>query len=266
MWSLPENARGLHALRVLENARDVTLDSLIASAYDNYLTGFEPMVPALLADYDALPAQDPLKKSLAPQIAALRGWDLRYSVTSIPTSVAIYWGQQMVAASSAAARAREVPVADYIRDSLTAQERLQALVRATAKLEADFGTWQTPWGEINRFQRVSGDVKQQYDDAKPSLPVAFPSAVWGSLASFGMSAPQKTRRIYGDRGNSFVAAVEFGPKIRAKSILAGGNSSNPASPHFADQALMYSRGEFKDVLFYKEDIERNLERKYHPGQ
>ncbi len=266
MWSLPENARGLHALRVLENASDFTLESLIASAYDNYLTGFEPMVPALLADFDALPAQDPLKTSLAPQIAALRDWDLRYSVTSVPTSVAIYWGQQMVAASSAAARAREVPVADYIRDSLTPQERLQALVRATAKLESDFGTWKTPWGQINRFQRLSGDVKQQYDDAKPSLPVAFPSAVWGSLASFGMSAPQKTKRIYGDRGNSFVAAVEFGPKIRAKSILAGGNSSTPASPHFADQALMYSRGEFKDVLFYKEDIERNLERKYHPGQ
>ena len=266
MWSLPENARGLHALRVLEKARDVTLESLIASAYDNYLTAFEPLVPALLADFDALPAQDPLKERVAPQVAALRGWDLRYSVTSVPTSVAIYWGQQMVAASSAAARAKEVPVADYIRDSLTSQDRLQALVRATAKLEADFGSWQTPWGEINRFQRVSGDVKQQYDDAKPSLPVAFPSAVWGSLASFGMSAPQKTKRIYGDRGNSFVAAVEFGPRLRAKSILAGGNSSNSASPHFADQALMYSRGEFKDVLFYKEDIERNLERKYRPGQ
>ncbi|WP_426211841.1 penicillin acylase family protein [Massilia sp. TWP1-3-3] len=266
MWSLPENARGLHALRVLGQASDVTLDSLIASAYDNYLTAFEALLPPLLAAYDALPAQDPLKASLSGQIAALRGWDLRYSVTSVPTSLAVYWGQQMVAAGAAAARAREVPVADYIRDRLTAQERLQALARASARLEADFGTWQTPWGEINRFQRISGDVRQQYDDAKPSLPVAFPSAVWGSLASFGMSAPQTTKRIYGDRGNSFVAAVEFGPRVRAKSILAGGNSSNPASPHFADQALMYSRGEFKDVLFYKEDIEKNLERKYHPGQ
>jgi acyl-homoserine-lactone acylase len=266
MWSLPENARGLHALRVLDKARDMTLDSLIASAYDNYLTAFEPLVPSLVAAYEALAADDPLKRSLAPQVAALRGWDLRYSVASVPTSLAIYWGQQMVAAGSAAAKVKEVPVADYIRDSLSPQERLQALARAAAKLEADFGTWQTPWGEINRFQRASGDVKQVYDDSKPSLPVAFPSAVWGSLASFGMSAPQTTKRIYGDRGNSFVAAVEFGPRVRAKSILAGGNSSNPASPHFADQALMYSRGEFKDVLFYKEDIERNLERKYHPGQ
>ncbi len=266
MWSLPENARGLHAVRVLEHAKDVTLDSLIGLAYDNYLTAFEPLVASLLTAYDALPAGDPLKAQLAPQVAALRGWDLRYSVASVPTALAVYWGQAMVANAKAAANAKEVPVVDYIRDSITPQERLQALVRATARLEADFGTWRTPWGEINRFQRASGDISQQYDDAKPSLPIAFPSAVWGSLASFGMSAPQKTKRIYGDRGNSFVAVVEFGPRVRAKSILAGGNSANPASPHFADQAGMYSRGQFKDVLFYKDDIEKQLERKYHPGQ
>ena len=266
MWTLPENARGLHALRVLEKARDVTLDSLIATAYDSYLPAFEALVPTLLKAYDELPAADPQKAALAPQVAALRGWDLRWSAASVPTALAVYWGQEMVRAASAAARKAEVPVVDYITVAITPKERLQALARASAKLEADFGTWQTPWGEINRFQRASGDVHQQYDDTKPSIPVPFTSAVWGSLASFGMAAPQKTKRIYGDRGNSFVAVVEFGPKLRAKSILAGGNSANPASPHFADQAEMYARREFKDVLFYKADIEKQLERKYHPGE
>ncbi|MDP3669801.1 MAG: penicillin acylase family protein [Telluria sp.] len=266
MWTLPENARGLHALKVLTNHKGFTLDSLIATAYDNYLTGFEALIPTLLKAYDESAADNPLKAQLQAQVAALRGWDLRYSVESVPTSLAIYWAQDMVKRSSAAARAKGVPVLDYITTSLGAQERLDALARASAKLEADFGKWQTPWGEINRFQRASGDVHQQYDDSKPSLPVAFPSAVWGSLASFGMSAPQKTKRIYGDRGNSFVAVVEFGPRIRAKSILAGGQSANPASPHFSDQAEMYSKGQFKDVLFYKADIEKQLERKYHPGQ
>lgn len=266
MWSLPENARGLHALRVLENARDFTIDSLIAAAYDNYLTAFEPLVPALGQAYDALPPSDPLKAQLAPQVAALKGWDLRYSVASVPTSLAIYWGQEMVAAAKSAAKLAELPVIDFIQTRITGSDRLQALVRATARLEKDFGTWQTPWGEINRFQRLTGDVRQQYDDSKPSLPVAFPSAVWGSLASFGMTAPQTTKRIYGDRGNSFVAVVEFGKRVRARSILAGGNNNQPGSPHFADQAAMYSKGQFKDVLFYKEDIARNLERKYHPGK
>ena len=266
MWTLPENARGLHAVRVLKDQAGFTIDSLIATAYDSYLTGFELLVPMLAKDWDALAPSDPLKAQLAGQVAALRGWDLRFSTTSVPTSLAVYWGQQMVAAAANAARAREVPVADYIVTSLAPQERLQALLRATAKLEADFGSWQTPWGEINRFQRISGDVDQQYDDSKPSYPVAFTSATWGSLASFGMVAKQKTKRIYGDRGNSFVAVVEFGPRLRAKSILAGGESANPASRHFDDQAEMYSKGQFKDVLFYKADIEKFLERKYHPGK
>lgn len=265
MWSLPENARGRHAERVLKDAKGFTLDSLIAAAYDSHLTAFEPLVPQLLNDYEALPANDPRKAALAEQVASLRGWDLRYGVDSRPTSLAIYWGQDMVAKNAPRARAQVTPVVDFITHSLTSEERLASLQRASEKLTSDFGTWKTPWGEINRFQRISGDIDQQYDDSKPSFPVGFASANWGSLASFGMVAKQKTKRIYGDRGNSFVAVVEFGPKVRAKSILAGGNSNNPASKHFADQAEMYSRGEFKDVLFYKEDIEKHLERKYHPG-
>ncbi|KQQ86463.1 penicillin amidase [Massilia sp. Leaf139] len=266
MWSLPENARGLHAERVLKNAKGLTLDSLIAAAYDSYLTAFEPLLPQLLQDFDTLSAGDARKAQLAEQVAALRAWDLRFAANSVPTALAVYWGQEMVAANAPRARAADIPTVDFIQTRLNSEERLEALGRASAKLTRDFGTWKTPWGEINRFQRISGDVQQEYDDSKPSWPVAFTSASWGSLASFGMVAKQKTKRIYGDRGNSFVAAVEFGPKLKAKSILAGGQSGNPASKHFADQAEMYSRGEFKDVLFYKEDIRKQLEREYHPGK
>ncbi|GAB3422061.1 acylase [Massilia agilis] len=265
MWSLPENARGIHAVRVLQDAKDLTLDGLIAKAYDSYLPAFEPLVPAVLKDYEALPASDPRKAKLAAQVEALRGWDLRWSAQSVPTALAVYWGQDMVAHAAPRSRAQGVPVVDFIQTSLNADERLDALMRASDKLAADFGSWQTPWGEINRFQRLSGDVNQRYDDSKPSIPVPFTSATWGSLASFGMTAKQDTKRIYGDRGNSFVAVVEFGPRIHAKSVLAGGESGDPKSPHFNDQGEMYSRGQFKDVLFYKEDIEKNLERKYHPG-
>lgn len=266
MWSLPENARGRNAERVFSAAKGLDIDGLIAASYDTRLAAFEPLVPAVVADHEALHESDPRKAVLLEQIAVLRDWNLRYAIDSVPTSLAVYWGQEMVAEHGARARAEGVPAVDYIANRLSPAERLDALVRASNKLQADFGNWRTPWGEINRFQRLSGDVDQQYDDGKPSIPVAFASANWGSLASFGMSARQNTRRIYGDRGNSFVAAVEFGPRIKAKSILAGGQSGDPRSPHFNDQAAMYARGEFKDVLFYKEDIERNLERKYHPGQ
>ncbi|MYM31173.1 acylase [Duganella sp. CY15W] len=262
----PENPRGIHAVRVLENKKNFTIDSLIAAAYDTQLPAFEPLLPQLFAAYDELPAEDARKSSLAPQIAALRGWDMRYSLASTATSLAIYWAQDLWTTYQPAAKAREVQVLDYLQAALTPQQRLEALEHARDKLTGDFGNWQTPWGEINRFQRLTSDIVQPFDDSKPSLPVPFASANWGSLAAYGTTSKQTTKRIYGERGNSFVAAVEFGPRIKARSILAGGQSGNPASPHFYDQAAMYARGEFKDVLFYKADVEKNLERRYHPGE
>jgi acyl-homoserine lactone acylase PvdQ len=75
-----------------------------------------------------------------------------------------------------------------------------------------------------------------------------------------------TKKRYGYSGNSFIAAVEFGKKVKARTIVTGGESSNPASPHFSDQAAMYLGGWFKDVLFYREDVEKNVEKRYHPGE
>ncbi|QBE66693.1 acylase [Pseudoduganella lutea] len=261
----PENARGIHAVRVLENKADFTLESLIAAAYDSKLTAFEPLLPLLLRAYDETPASALQKAGLGSQIAELRDWDMRYSLTSVATSLGIYWLQDLVKTYDVAAKEAGMPVLEYVERRLTAIQRLEALTRASAKLQNAFGTWRTPWGEINRFQRLTGDIVQPFDDSKPSIPVPYASGNWGALAAYGMTSQQTTKRIYGERGNSFVAAVEFGPRIRAKSILAGGQSGDPASPHFNDQAEMYARGEFKDVLFYKQDVLKNLERQYQPG-
>ncbi|GAB2838403.1 penicillin acylase family protein [Pseudoduganella ginsengisoli] len=262
----PENARGIHAVRVLENKKDFTLDSLIAAAYDNQLPAFEPLLPKLYAAWDALPDGDALKSGIAPQIHVLNRWDMRYTLNSVPTSLGVFWLEDLKKMFEPAAKALDMPLLAFVETQLAPQELVFALARASAKLEADFGTWQTPWGDINRFQRLTGDIAQPFDDSKPSIPVPFVSGNWGALAAFGMTSPQKTRRIYGERGNSFVAAVEFGKRIRAKSILAGGESGDPASPHFNDQAEMYARGEFKDVLFYREEIDKHVERRYHPGE
>ncbi|HEX8602775.1 MAG TPA: penicillin acylase family protein [Pseudoduganella sp.] len=261
----PENPRGIHAVRVLENKTDFTLESLIAAAYDSQLTAFEPLLPLLVQAYDETPASALQKAGLAGQIAELRDWDMRYSLASVATSLGVYWLQDLVKTYGPVAKEQGMPVLEYAEKRITPVQRLEALSRASAKLENAFGTWRTPWGEINRFQRLTGDIVQPFDDSKPSIPVPYASGNWGALAAFGMTSPQTTKRIYGERGNSFVAAVEFGPRIRAKSILAGGQSGDPASPHFSDQAEMYARGEFKDVLFYKEDVLKQLERQYHPG-
>ena len=89
---------------------------------------------------------------------------------------------------------------------------------------------------------------------------------WGALADFGAERREGTKRLYGDNGNSFVAVVEFGDTVRAKSILVGGQSNDPDSAHFVDQAPLYVEHQFKDVAYYREDVEHRAEERYIPGK
>jgi acyl-homoserine lactone acylase PvdQ len=244
---MSETPRGRHALRVLANKKDFTIPSLIAAAYDSYLPAFETSIPPLVAAWDSLPAGHPLKARLARQIATLRTWDFRWAVTSVPTTLAVYWGQEMDRRGGAA------------------EQRLEALAAASDTLTADFGTWKTAWGQVNRFQRLTDDIKPVFDDAKPSIPVGFTSSEWGSLASFGARRYPGTKKMYGSSGNSFVAVVEFGDSVRARAVTAGGESGDPASRHFDDQALRYSTGQLRDVYFYRNQLTGHIEREYHPG-
>ena len=264
MWTRGENPRGPHALEVLSKLRNATLDSLIAAGYDAHLTAFDVLLPPLFAAYDAMPSADPRRTQLREAIESLRGWNRRTSVDSAATALAIFWGQGLIERNGAAARDANEPAYDYLVDKLTDAERLDGLTEALAKLQQDFGRWQIAWGEINRFQRLTDDIVQPFDDAKPSLPVSFAPSQWGALASFVPSRPRKTKNIYGSEGNSFVAAVDFGPTIHAKAIMSGGESGDPASPHFTDQALMFSQGRFRDVLFYPEEVRAHAERSYQP--
>ena len=265
LWTTPENARGLNAVRVLSGKSAFTLDSLIAAAYDPALLAFERLLPALFASFDALAPADSHRAALAEPIGALRAWDHRAAVDSVPTTLAILWAQSF-GAVIAEAKARDLVVVDHLLASTTSVQHLDALTQVVARLTRDFGTWKTPWGEINRFQRISGDITQKFDDLAPSLPIAFAPSDWGALPAYGVSGPaQTTKRIYGNRGNSFVAVVEFGPRVKAKTILTGGVSGDPRSPHFSDQSERYAAFQFKDALYYREDIERHATRTYHPG-
>jgi acyl-homoserine-lactone acylase len=264
MWTKGENPRGPHAGEVLSKIRNATLESLIAAGYDGHLTAFEVLLPPLFAAYDALPATDPRRASLTEPIETLRAWNRRTSADSVATALAIFWGQGLIERNGAAARNASQPVYDYLVDKLTDAQRIDGMSAALEKLQQDFGRWQIAWGEVNRFQRLTDDIVQPFDDSRPSLPVGFAPSQWGALASFDSTKPRKTKKIYGAVGNSFVAAVDFGPTIHAKAIMSGGESGDPSSPHFTDQAQMFSQGRFRDVLFYPEDVRAHAERSYQP--
>jgi acyl-homoserine-lactone acylase len=262
MDTFGENARGIHAMRLLSGRKDFTLDSLLAAAFDPSMPAFEELVPQLVAAFDALPAGAPFRDELAEQVGLLRGWDDRWSASSVATSLAVYWGEAL---AKTAERQTGPHRTLYERLALTTPvEKLAALAAATDRLNADFGTWKTPWGEIDRFQRRNDAIAQRFDDAAPSVPVPFTPGVWGSLAALDTDS-SRTKRRYGVGGNSFVAVVEFGDRVRAKAVTAGGESGDPASPHFADEVSRYASGALRDVYFYPDELTGHIERTYHPG-
>ncbi|ATL25514.1 penicillin acylase family protein [Streptomyces formicae] len=261
-----ENPRGPQAVRVLSARDDFTPKRLIAAAFDPYLTAFARLVPKLVTAWVQLPVGSAQKTRLAGPNALLRRWDYRWAERSTATSLAVFWGEELVPLIIEAAMKAGISVYDYMAEHATAEQRLTALDSAVARLKQDFGDWRVPWGDINRYQRNDGSIVQEFSDDKPSMPVPFTSALWGSLASFGAMRYPGTKRMYGTSGNSFVAVVEFGPKVRAWAVTAGGGSGHPESPHFDDQAERYARGDLRPVYFYPEDLEGHVERRYRPGK
>ena len=155
---------------------------------------------------------------------------------------------------------------EYAEKQISGDDYLSALKTAIAKMEVDFGSWKVAWGDMNRFQRNDGNIRQTFDDNKPSYPVQLGSGRWGALASVGTRQHDGTKNWYVTSGNSFIASVEFGDKVRAKALMAGGLNGDPTSDHFFDQGEMYGKGTFRDVHFYREDVEANMERSYRPGE
>lgn len=241
-----ENYRAINAERLLSKIDDVTIDKLISEVgYSHYLSAFEVLLPPLFSSYDELPTTDSLKQILSEPISILKSWDKNSSASSVATTLAIEWASRSMKQTSS-------------------KQKLNSLFETMKDLEKRFGSWKIAWGDVNRYQRVGNG--ENFDDSKQSIPVGLASATWGSLPSFQSRRFGNTNKRYGFSGNSFIACVEFGKKVKARSIITGGQSFDPSSKHFTDQAQMYIEGNFKDVLFYKEDVMKHIERKYHPGE
>jgi acyl-homoserine lactone acylase PvdQ len=263
-----QNYRAINAARLLESKKNLTVDRVIDEiGYSHYLAAFEDLLPPLFAAWDSLPDKDSIKESVRGAIDSLRNWDRNAAAASVATTLAIEWAYRMD--TKAGPAIHPYALTDAIGKTYrmlintTGKEKLQLLLQTMQDLELRFGTWNTPWGEVNRYQRLPGG---RFNDSLPSMPVGLGPATWGSLPSFAARRFPNTSKRYGLSGNSFIACVEFGKKIKAKTVITGGQSFDPASSHYLDQAEMYIEGKFKDVLFYPEDLEGHVERKYHPGE
>lgn len=264
----PENFRGRHATRLLSDIADsgddrFSMDELLALAYHPTLPAFEVLLPPLGEHFERYGSD---YEELGPVIDALSSWDTVVSIESVPMTVAHFYGVAVQEARPDTGNLSRMEWLIRFAQSAPAREQLDLLQGVVHRLVSDFGRWDVPWGEVNRFQRLDGAIEQHFDDRQASLPVGMASGRWGALAAFGAKRGKNTRRIYGYRGNSFVAVVEFGDRVRARSILAGGQSGNPDSSHFMDQAERFIHRRFKEVAFYREDVEARATRRYRPGE
>lgn len=276
-----ENFRGLNAVRVLSNGKAYTIDKVIEAGYDNFLTAFEILIPSVVSAFEKITSSDTLYQQLYEPVQVLKQWDYRCDENSTATTLAVEWGQRVLSRIN---RIRDdnkdldfIEKSKLFSDTASQQYKLEKLSEAVRKLIGNHNSWKVPWGDINRYQRLTGDIDQVHDDTKPSLPVGYAVSTWGCLPSFASRYYKDSRKRYGYGGNSFICAVEFprkdkngkflpGQRLKAKSLLAGGDSGDPTSKHFGDQALMYTKGQFKEVLFYKEDVIKQMEREYRPGE
>lgn len=254
-----ENFRGVHAVRLLENAKDMTLESLIDLAYDPALPGFEVLIPSLVEAYKSSNRAPALEQA----VSELEKWDYKTHADSVSMTLAHFYGMEILRnAKRPRERMSRMELLTHMATDASDAEQLSLFSAAVQRLESDYGSSNVAWGEVNRYQRLTGDIVQPHDDAAPSQPVGMASGRWGALAAYGARQANGSKKLYGYRGNSFVAVVEFGDKVKAKSLLAGGQSGNPASPHFTDQVEDYISGRFKDVPYYKEDVEARAKDQY----
>lgn len=267
-----DNFRSINAVRTLEETDKLNLNDLIKVGYNRRLAAFEELIPAMVKSFDEqVKPSDSLYAWLAGPVAVLRAWNKTADAESVAVSLAVEWGQQLLPSllkitSSSGQPLDQVERIRIYCKSGNQREMLMALYTAVNNLQQRYGKWQIAWGEINRLQRIAPAIDMEFDDAKPSEPVPFVSGTWGMLPSYNSRTFKGTTKRYGIHGNSFVCAVEFGPKVKAKALLAGGQSGDPASPHFADQVTSYANGKFRDVYFYKEDVLAHAEKTYHPGE
>lgn len=253
-----DNPRAQISRRILHSKEKFTYDDWTRDGFNTKILEAELRIPDLVKDWQALSAKEPERAAkLKEPIEALKAWDCVSTLDSVPMTV------------FADTYAVYLKMAE--KKDLQNLPRMRALEAAVGNLVKTFGTWKVAWGEVNRLQRIHGsqidmEGKGAFRDDRPSLAVAGAPGPLGVVFNFYSRPQDGQKRRYGLAGHSFVGAVELAEQPKAKTILQFGESSDPSSPHWFDQAELYAKRQFKPSWYAKADVEAHCERQYHPGE
>jgi acyl-homoserine-lactone acylase len=245
-----DNPRGRLARRILATTPTWTFEEFARTAFDTQVIRADELLPEMLKELkeELAKMRGPSAVRLSAAHELLSAWNHRANTNSVAMTIFSGWRDRV---SSTRAQ--------------TAAARLAALNEVLELLEQRFGTWRVAWGEINRLQRLDESKREEFADARPSLPIAGTNGNDGAIFTFYSAGVAGQKRRYGRAGATYVSVVEFAPKVRALSIHTFGASGNPKSRHYMDQGELYARGEFKPAWLTLRDIRAHLEAAYHPG-
>jgi acyl-homoserine-lactone acylase len=252
-------ARGARATQLLAAVDKAGFEEGRAIAFDTYVPPADLWVPLILQGYeeskespaDGITSSAEEDRRLAEAVRLLESWDRFATRDSTGATLFRFWRLACEEMESPVGRDRfltKLPNTDQVR-----RDAITALLQAANRLHENYGRLAVPWGEVKRLSRGDREWPLSGD----------------GLGSLGMDTLRATAgAAFNDdhqiiaRGGQCVTSVVMltdPPQIRA--VVAYGQSNNPNSPHFADQAPLYSEERLREVPWTLEQLQANVESK-----
>ena len=261
-----DRRRAKRSRQLLGKARSLTFEDFQKLTFDAHLYWHMTELENWKKEFAELKASAPDKaEKVKPYLDHLIHWDGNTDVDSTGAALCIHWYEELYGSGQA-----ENLKPQYRNDSAA---RLMALVQTGETLQKNHGNWKVPWGKIHRHARVSiaADTLAAGVTMMPwmkSIPVPGAPGPMGvvftiySSPSIPVVRPQRFALV----GGCYMSAVEFGDKVRAKSLVPYGTSGDPRSPNFQNQSKLLSERRYKNAYFYPEDVLAAAKKSYHPGE